>query len=389
MERLLKIFDGIILGGLFGFAVFSMFSISLSQISWGLGVLFWIGKVALTRSWKEVKLPLLVPILIFILACCLAVVLAPFPETSYKPLKKLLQFLVFFWVVNNVRDVKLRDNLILIVIGMGCLAALNGFYQAWTQEISLKNRIDGTLSTYMTFAGLLMIVGLFALGRYLFRLNKEGWVLTAFVFMTVCLLLTLTRQAWFGWVIGSTILLFCWKRLFVFAIPIVVILVLFFPPAPVKNRIQSMVNLEDASLQIRMSLWRGGWEIFKDYPVTGCGFKCVDVVHRQYPDPGKYLGRFKGLHNNLLQLAVDTGVLGLGAWLSIWMGFFMALWKKNSAMGKGHPDRWIVMASVGAVAGFLAGGLFEVNFYDSEVVTLLYFVMALPFTSPVRETSGS
>jgi len=30
---------------------------------------------------------------------------------------------------------------------------------------------------------------------------------------------------------------------------------------------------------------------------------------------------------------------------------------------------------------FLAGGIFETNFYDSEVVMMTYYLMALPFIS--------
>ena len=34
---------------------------------------------------------------------------------------------------------------------------------------------------------------------------------------------------------------------------------------------------------------------------------------------------------------------------------------------------------------FLAGGCFETNLYDSEVVMVLYFIMALPFAgSPMK-----
>jgi len=35
------------------------------------------------------------------------------------------------------------------------------------------------------------------------------------------------------------------------------------------------------------------------------------------------------------------------------------------------------IGSLAAVLGFLAGGMFETNFYDSEVVMLLYFIMGL------------
>ena len=37
------------------------------------------------------------------------------------------------------------------------------------------------------------------------------------------------------------------------------------------------------------------------------------------------------------------------------------------------------MGSLAALAGFLAAGLFEFNFGDSEVVMAAYFAMALPF----------
>ena len=39
------------------------------------------------------------------------------------------------------------------------------------------------------------------------------------------------------------------------------------------------------------------------------------------------------------------------------------------------------MGSAAAVVGFLVAGFFETNFYDSEVSMLLYFIMALPFTT--------
>jgi len=38
-----------------------------------------------------------------------------------------------------------------------------------------------------------------------------------------------------------------------------------------------------------------------------------------------------------------------------------------------------VAGSVAAVAGFLVAGLFEYNFGDSEVIGLVWVVMAFPF----------
>jgi hypothetical protein len=41
----------------------------------------------------------------------------------------------------------------------------------------------------------------------------------------------------------------------------------------------------------------------------------------------------------------------------------------------------MVLASLSAVTAFLAGGLFQTTLYDSEVVMVAYYLMALPFIS--------
>ena len=147
----------------------------------------------------------------------------------------------------------------------------------------------------------------------------------------------------------------------------------------IKYRIKGMISGKDVSFGIRLALWKAGWEIFKDYPLTGCGFRCVDLVNSQYPDPTGFVKRHRGMHNNFVQLAVDTGILGLTAWLGIWVYFFRLLYKRISALEGESDSQWIIWGSAASGVAFLVGGFFETNFYDSEVVMVLYFIMALPF----------
>ena len=152
---------------------------------------------------------------------------------------------------------------------------------------------------------------------------------------------------------------------------------LLFAPESIKDRILSITDLNDWTFQARIFLWKGGLEIFKDYPITGCGFKCVDILHTQYPDPSGYIARHRGMHNNIIQLLVDTGILGLATWLSIWAAYFLSIYKQLNKKTINSISKGVVISSLAAVAGFLAGGMFETNFYDSEVVMLLYFIMGL------------
>lgn len=367
------------------FVAFSMFSISITQIAFTVGTVTWLTKVSLTHSWNRVRFPLGIPFLLFLVACVLAVVTAVDPGYSVKSLKKLLQILIFFWTVNSIKDEKERDFLVLVLAVAGCVAALYGIYQGLLTPVTTATRVAGTMSIYMTFAGILMLAGLVTLGRFLFRKPRESWLGGAVFLIIVCLLLTLTRQAWLGFLTGLVFLVFVWKTRLLWAIPVLLALALLLSPAGVKQRIHSMVDLTDWTYQSRLALWQGGWQVFKDYPLTGCGFRCMDLVHIHYPDPTGYIKKYRGMHNNLVQLAVDTGLLGLAAWISIWACYFLALFRRTRDPAKNASPLWVIHGSAAAVLGFLAGGFFEVNFYDSEVAMLLYFVMALPFVAKQSE----
>jgi O-antigen ligase len=162
--------------------------------------------------------------------------------------------------------------------------------------------------------------------------------------------------------------------------PVVLGIIFLISPAPIKHRIYQITDLNDYNLQIRLALWQGGWLVFKDHPLTGCGFKCIDAVNQDYPDPTGNIKKLRGLHNNFIQLAVDTGLFGLVSWISIWVVYFMTLYRRLVSMPDNSANRRDTMASAAAVIGFLFAGLFETNFYDAEVSMVLYFIMALPLT---------
>ena len=379
MERVSPVLDNVVIAALFVFVAFAMFSISVTQIAAGIGGIAWMWRTQLNRTWGEQNWPLRIPMGLYVAACLIAVADAYDVSYSFESLKKLFEILIFFWVINCVRNNKLRDSLVLLLIVSATLAGLLGFYQAWRDGVQHWTRVEGTMSFYMTFAGLLMMVGMVALGRIFFRRPIEHWLYFSVGIISICLLFTLTRQAWFGFLIGLVFLTYIWKKQFLLVLPVFIVVVFLASPPQAKERLRSMVSGNDYTFIMRTTLWKGGWEISKDHLLTGCGFRCVDLVHHQYPDPTGYVERLRGMHNNFMQLLVDTGILGLSAWLGIWFYFFRMLYKKAMALEGDTHERWALFGSAAAVIAFLSGGFFESNFYDSEVVMVLYFIMALPF----------
>ena len=194
-------------------------------------------------------------------------------------------------------------------------------------------------------------------------------------------MIVLARQAWLGFLLGSIFLVYFWRKIFLWVIPLILVSVFLLSPQVYKDRIKSMTDIDnDRALNIRQFVWKGGWEIFRDYPITGCGFKCVDATHSSYPDPTGFIEKQRGMHSNILQLLVDTGIVGFGAWLSIWVAYFIEVFKHYQVLARDKiqsDKKGVLLGSLAAVLSFLVGGLFESNFYDSEVIMLLYFIMGL------------
>jgi putative inorganic carbon (hco3(-)) transporter len=387
MNRIIPVLDKLILFSLFTFAAFSLFSISVTQISFAIGSLSWLYKVHLTQTWKELKGTWVgIAILCFSLACVLSITTSVDFENSIKHLKKLIQLVIFFWVANSVQSEKQRDLLVGLVIIAGAIAALNGLLPLLKPSFFSPARLYGeirpvgTMGVPATFSGILMLVGLVALGKFLFNKPKEFWVLGSLGIIGICLLFTLTRQAWLGFFIGSVFLLLFWDKKFILAIPVILGTLLFVAPENIKNRIFTFNNFKESSFQARISLSKSGWKIFKNHSVTGCGYKCVDSIYSQYPDPSGWLAHHRGLHSNIFQLLVDTGIVGLVTWLSIWAAYFteaVKQWRTLTQENSQGNAKNILMGSVAATIAFLVGGLFESNIYDSEMTMLLYFLMGL------------
>jgi len=393
-SRAIPVLDKLIQVSIFTFVAFSMFSISVTQIALAIGIIGWLLKIHFTKSWKDLRgTQVGIPILCFCLACILSIITSVDWKISLGLIKKLVQFVIIFWVANVVQDKKQRALLVGLIIVAGVVSALNGLSMFLNPDFSGEH-IDfvGTMSSVATFSGTLMLVSVMTLGHALFQKPKKYWLFWSVGIIGLCLLSSLTRQAWLGFFLGTAFLVYFWNKKYLLVLPLLLAGLLLFSPDRIKNRMVTMTDLQTPSLQARIGLWKGGVEIFKDYPLTGCGYKCVDLVHSQYPDPigyGEgasyigYLEYYKGMHNNILQLLIDTGVIGLGFWISIWATYFIEILKRFRALANQtcqNNFQGILMGSLAAAIAFLIGGFFETNIYDSEVAMLLYFLMGISLT---------
>lgn len=94
--------------------------------------------------------------------------------------------------------------------------------------------------------------------------------------------------------------------------------------------------------------------------------------------PGYIDAKLNHLHNNPLEVALETGWLGLAVWL-FWMGWAgVRLWRRYRVRrDPPAPDAWVALAAWGAWGGLMVNGLVEYNFGDSEILLLLCWLMGV------------
>ena len=370
------------------------FSITLSESSLFLLALFWLWRLRTETTRAALAFPLAGPVLAFATATLLSALRSEHPAASLVDARGLLLLAVLSVLVEALPTVEAADRflrglflLLAIHAGLGVVQVAlcpeaAGALPLLGRLFHRCDRAHGFFSIYMTLAGVLTVALLAILPQLLLRApERRGWILPAWAVSALGLVLTLTRGAWLGFLAGATALWLLLRRLSVLVAIVGVLLLtllLFLPSGPLGGRLR---NLEDpTTMRERLYMWQSGLAIVRDHWLTGVGPGQVKAVYPRYARPEAVRKTTSHVHNTPLQIAAERGVLGLAAWLWLWLAFFVRGGRLLERLGPTQaPERRLVAGSLAAVVGFLVAGLFEYNFGDSEVVMVAYAVMALPF----------
>ena len=379
------------------------FSITLSQLTLAFLVALWLPDLLDPARRRLTTWPLAWPVLAFVFMTLLAAVISQDVARSLLGSKDLLLFALFFLLVNVLRDLDEVDRLLRwLFLAIGCAALLGllqiaicafdltpaggwGPLSRWLERPCHRwtfPRTSGPFSIYMTFGGVLMGTLLLLLPR-LGRSRREApWLIPSAIAMAGALASTYSRNAWLGLGAGVAVLLIFVRRAWIALFVLIFGGLLLLGPAQLTSRARSLFDPHDPTAVQRFYLWGSGVEIFRDHPIIGIGPGMVSRVLPRYAHPESLYPRAGHVHNTPLQIAVERGILGLGAWLWLWIAFAgrtLDLWRRLPRTAE--RERRLLTGSMAAVAGFLTAGLFEYNFGDSEVVMLVYLIMALPFVA--------
>jgi len=265
-----------------------------------------------------------------------------------------------------------------VIITVGALEAIYGIVQYSILNFDhLQRRVQGSLTHYMTYSGVLMLVACTAAARIMFRTHDRTWASLVMPALLVAIALTMSRNAWVGVCVGIGLLLLLRDFRLIALAPVAAALFLAFAPAPLTQRLYSTFNLADPTNRDRVAMFHTGMNIIRDFPLTGVGPDGVRLVYQHYRDPRAERQLNPHLHNVPLQIAAERGLPALAVW--IW--FIVVLIRDLARKTRSSPMRSLPTAALAGVVAMLTAGMFEYNFGDSEFLMLFLLIVTLPYAA--------
>lgn len=379
----------------------SLVSIAISQmfLALAIGASFWV-----LKSHKKYLLTirgLCLPLALFLIWTILACLMAPDAGLALTVSKKFYLFLLIPIVplIANGPGGKLIW-IYRAIFATALLESLLGIFQYITNfhNIDLLHRISGFMGHWMTYSGLLMLALILLIAYGLRASWKRAflWVPAAAA-LALAIALSQTRNTVLGVYAGIfAVLVFATilerrRRFTVFFICLILFsgALYFAAPHSMQQRFRAGLDPNDPNTRNRIELIDTSVRMIRDNPWFGVGPKNVKSEALKYRNVNEFPDwLYQHMHNNILQIAVMTGIPGLVLWL--WFMIRLAwdsLRTYRHALSRNFPygdceRREAVLASsaaLGCWAALMIAGLFEYNFGDSEVLTLFLFIASAPY----------
>jgi len=193
--------------------------------------------------------------------------------------------------------------------------------------------------------------------------HQAALMVVSLPLLTCALLVNLKRGPWLGVLVGTSCLLAFYARRLIIPLALAAVVVAV-AVTPVRDRLLSSYDhftIEGG----RSTIWRIGAELAAEYPL-GIGYHNSGILREFAPEIPAELKHF---HNNLLNIAAETG----------WLGVSVFVWLLVEVLRICFRDRMAPLhVSIGAaVISWQVAGLVEYNFGDSEVTIVFWVLLGL------------
>jgi putative inorganic carbon (hco3(-)) transporter len=397
MEKLKRVLEKVVEIALYGLvfsipfskAAISIFSIT-AIIAWFLskGIKLKNKELRLSNTWDFLRknpahMALAVFLTVNIISCITGVAIGHSLKAFFT---KTLEYALFFIVVVDVfSDYKKLKRLLIVTLISVALAYINGIAQYIigfdiARGFPLSNgAITGAFSNPNGFGNYVImfipiLLGLSICKNILFR--YRAIIFFMFSMSLFCMIFTYSRASVIGF--SAAVLFFGFvkskKLLFVFII--ILLLGFFILPNRLHDQLKRTSNLETLQKEHRVSLYMSAINIVKNYPITGAGLNTYAMVIPKYAIDDSDRNHYA--HNSYLQIAAETGIVGLMAFLwFLWAIFIKGMrhLRLLRSCGMSKSDIYnLILGLMAGIVGFSVHAFFDTTF-TAVMLAALFWIM--------------
>jgi len=350
-------------------------------------LVFWLAKMAITRDFR-IKIPRLGW---FLLPWVGATFLSTFnSECGIRGVRDVLTYVPFFLLIVNVVDSERRIMQLFwaVVIGIG-IGDVAGLWITISDAVRMHPQLDRLriLSLGSAAPYLVMVLSLIAGLTFRVRWTRGQWLVlgTVVSLSIVALILTYTRSMWIVCVVVMVMFAALQKTWWPSVVAVVLIMGLGIGLATspvIQGRTRMLTDLHrDASLVERYEIWGAALNMVRDHPMLGVGAKCFIVHSERYHVPNGQ----RQAHNQLMNVAAETGIVGLICFLA-WVAYYAVFLFKLRQLRTGTISRAMWLAAMGSFVVVAAHGIVDASF-GSELALLFMLITGCLIAAKALEDS--
>ncbi|MEN8904823.1 MAG: O-antigen ligase family protein, partial [Clostridiales bacterium] len=332
--------------------------------------------------------PLEFPIIGFIICCIFELFLTtPDKQIGIEGFRVIFEYILCYFIIIQLLSSKTSAKLsIYFLLLVGTMIGLHGIYQyiiaveipsEWIDSSEhVRTRVFSIIGSPNILGSLMILLIpisislIFAEKKY----GKKLLALTSTIILIFCLIFTMSRAAWLGFIIALVIYAIIKDKRFI--IPLIagaILLIVFVPPVTTRiNFLLSDTYVMKSSKDGRIYRYTKGLEKLMEKPISGVG-----------------LGHFGGavaVNNNIedtfymdsyfLKTAVETGFAGLAFFLI--MIYNSLIWGFRSLKKLKSSDLYYYKLTQGILTGMcgvIFHNLFE-NIFEVPMMVTYYWLLA-------------
>ena len=359
------------------------------------------------------RYPLALPILAFMAALLISLFQTNNYYTALVDLGRWgSYFLVYFLILWSIQEKKWIRIILWTTLFAGALAALYSLMQFYGLDLPFWMRLRGRGRLFSTFGNPNYLAGYLAGCLPLtfilflhFRVRKYRLILAALLcVLYASLLITFTRGAWVALFLSFIVLI---VLLLLYAdvrtlmknkfwlcgltLPLLVITILYSTPnclnptgKSIVQRGVSSLDLTNSTTRQRFLIWLSTLQIIKENPIagTGVGTFCLHypsaqaqvLAKEKYRHYVPKTNRSINAHNDYLQLASETGTIGLVCFLWLIVSFYRHTLRFLRKHRKETP--LLLFGIMGGITSILIHAFFSFPFHIFQNGMLFWMLLA-------------